>query len=70
MAREHGSPGQIERDKANMIGGDLGGGAFELDQQLIFRPAPKLVRGRTSLRGLYVVSASARPCVGRCPPAR
>lgn len=38
--------------------GDLGGGSMELDQQLIFRPAPELCRHRTPLRGLYVSGAS------------
>jgi phytoene dehydrogenase-like protein len=43
------------------MGGDLAGGAYELDQQLIFRPAPELARYRTPLRGLYVAGASIHP---------
>ena len=34
---------------------------MELDQQLIFRPAPELCRHRTPLRGLYVTGSSVHP---------
>jgi phytoene dehydrogenase-like protein len=50
-----------ERENPSMTGGDLGGGSMELDQQLLFRPAPELVRYRTPLRGLYVAGASIHP---------
>jgi len=43
------------------VGGDLGGGSYELDQQLVFRPAPELARYRSPLRGLYVAGASTHP---------
>ena len=61
LARSLQSPRQTERDNPSMVGGDLGGGAYELDQQLIFRPAPELCRHRTPLPGLYVTGASVHP---------
>jgi phytoene dehydrogenase-like protein len=55
------SPEQTERENPSLVGGDLAGGAYELDQQLIFRPTPQLSRYRTPLRGLYVAGASTHP---------
>jgi phytoene dehydrogenase-like protein len=61
LARSHRSPQQTERDDPSLVGGDLAGGSYELDQQLIFRPAPELCRYRSPLRGLYVAGASTHP---------
>jgi phytoene dehydrogenase-like protein len=61
IARAIRSPRQTEADNPSMVDGDLGGGTYELDQQLIFRPAPELCRHRTPLRGLYVTGASVHP---------
>ncbi|UGS38859.1 phytoene desaturase family protein [Capillimicrobium parvum] len=61
LARAVRSPAATERDNPSLVGGDLGGGSYELDQQLIFRPAPGLSRYRTPLRGLYVAGASTHP---------
>lgn len=61
LARTARPPAQIERDNPSMVGGDLSSGSFELDQQLVFRPAPELCRGRTPLRGLYVAGAAVHP---------
>ena len=55
------SPATLQRENPSLVGGDLGGGSYELDQQLIFRPAPELVRGLTPLPGLYVAGASVHP---------
>jgi phytoene dehydrogenase-like protein len=55
------SPEMLERENPSMAGGDLAGGSYELDQQLVFRPAPELCRYRTPLRGLYVAGASVHP---------
>lgn len=55
------SPAQTEHDNPSLVGGDLGGGSYELDQQLVFRPAPSLCRYRAPLRGLYVAGASTHP---------
>ena len=60
-ARHVRSPGDLERHNPSMVGGDLAGGSFELDQQLVFRPAPELSRYRSPLRGLYLGSASVHP---------
>lgn len=61
LARSLRSPADTERDNPSLVGGDLGGGSYELDQQLVFRPAPELCRYRTPLRGLYVAGASIHP---------
>jgi phytoene dehydrogenase-like protein len=55
------SPQQTEQENPSLVGGDLAGGSYELDQQLIFRPAPELSRYRSPLRGLYVAGASTHP---------
>ena len=54
-------PAQSEAENPSLVGGDLGGGSYELDQQLVFRPAPELCRHRTPLPGLYVSGASVHP---------
>jgi phytoene dehydrogenase-like protein len=54
----------LERENPSLVGGDLGGGSMEIDQQLVFRPAPELSRYRTPVRGLYVASASVHPGPG------
>jgi len=54
-------PEALERENPSLVGGDLGGGSYELGQQLAFRPAIRLLRGRTPLRGLYVGGASIHP---------
>jgi phytoene dehydrogenase-like protein len=57
-------PRRLEQENASLVGGDLGGGSAQLDQQLIFRPAPELCRYRTPLGGLYVAGASTHPGPG------
>ncbi|HEY3020386.1 MAG TPA: NAD(P)/FAD-dependent oxidoreductase [Solirubrobacteraceae bacterium] len=52
---------ETERQNPSLVGGDLAGGAYEIDQLAVFRPAPRLCRGRTPLRGLYVAGASVHP---------
>jgi len=64
LARACRSPRALERDNPSMVGGDLGGGSFELDQQFVFRPAPELCRYRTPLRGLYLAGSSTHPGPG------
>jgi phytoene dehydrogenase-like protein len=61
LARRHRNPRQTEAENPSLVDGDLGGGSYELDQQLLFRPAPELCRHRTPLRGLYVAGASIHP---------
>ena len=54
-------PWQTKQENPSLVGGDLGGGSYELDQQLIFRPSLALCRYRSPLRGLYVAGASTHP---------
>ena len=61
LARAIRPPWQAERENPSLVGGDLGGGSYDLDQQLLFRPAPELSRYRSPLRGLYVAGASTHP---------
>jgi phytoene dehydrogenase-like protein len=61
LARSIRSPQQTEAENPSLVDGDLGGGSYELDQQLVFRPAPELCRYRTPLPGLYVSGASVHP---------
>src|SRR4051812_5900359 len=61
LARAMRSPRQSELENPSLVGGDLAGGSYEIDQQLIFRPAPELARYRSPLRGLYVAGASIHP---------
>jgi phytoene dehydrogenase-like protein len=61
LARAVRAPWQTERENPSLVGGDLAGGSYEIDQQLIFRPAPELSRYGTPLRGLYVAGASTHP---------
>jgi phytoene dehydrogenase-like protein len=50
----------LQARNANLIGGDVGGGSFALDQ-LIFRPTRSLSPYRTPVRGLYLGSAATFP---------
>jgi phytoene dehydrogenase-like protein len=61
LQRAFRSPQESEAENPSMVGGDLGGGRMEIDQQLVFRPAPELCHYRTPLRGLYVAGASVHP---------
>jgi len=60
LARHVISPAGFEDRDANLVGGDVGGGSYALDQ-LVFRPIPALSPYHTPLRGLYVASASTFP---------
>jgi phytoene dehydrogenase-like protein len=61
LARAVRSLTQTEHENPSLVGGDLGGGSYELDQQLVFRPTPQLSRYRTPIQGLYVAGASTHP---------
>ncbi|CAN5509369.1 NAD(P)/FAD-dependent oxidoreductase [soil metagenome] len=60
LARHVMAPPDLERRNANLVGGDVGGGSYDLDQ-LIFRPLPSLNPYSTPIRGLYIGSASTFP---------
>ena len=60
LARHVLGPADLEARNANLVGGDVGGGSYRLNQ-VIFRPLPKLSPYSTPLRGLFVGSASTFP---------
>jgi phytoene dehydrogenase-like protein len=53
-------PAALERQNANYIGGDIGGGANVVDQ-MIGRPAWRLDPYATPARGIYLCSSSTPP---------
>jgi phytoene dehydrogenase-like protein len=58
LARHVMPPAELERRNANLVGGDINGGAADL-RQLFFRPTRTFYR--TSSKGLYICSASTPP---------
>jgi phytoene dehydrogenase-like protein len=60
LARHVQGPSDMEARNANLVGGDVGAGSYELDQ-VVFRPVPSLAPYRTPVRGLYLGSASTFP---------
>jgi phytoene dehydrogenase-like protein len=60
LARHVLTPADLQRRNANLIGGDVGGGSYSLDQALL-RPVARFVPYRTPLRGLYIASAATFP---------
>ena len=54
------APAELERQNANLVGGDIMGGAMDLGQ-LAARPVFSLSPYRTPARGLYLCSASTPP---------
>jgi phytoene dehydrogenase-like protein len=60
LARHIMAPPDLEDRNGNLVGGDVGGGSYDLDQ-LIFRPVPSLNPYSTPVRGLYIGSASTFP---------
>lgn len=61
VARYIQSPGDLEADDANLVGGAINAGTAGLHQQLMFRPTPGLGRPETPIPGLYLAGASAHP---------
>jgi phytoene dehydrogenase-like protein len=60
LARHVLGPEDLQARNANLLGGDVGGGSYSLDQ-VIFRPVPSLAPYRTPVRGLYLGSAATFP---------
>ncbi len=60
LARHVLGPADLEVRNANLVGGDVGGGSYALDQ-VIFRPEPSLAPYRTPVQGLYIGSAATFP---------
>jgi phytoene dehydrogenase-like protein len=54
-------PSDLEASDANLHLGALNGGTAQLQQMLIFRPAPGMGRAETPVERLYLGSASATP---------
>jgi phytoene dehydrogenase-like protein len=63
LARHTMGPKALEAHNANLIGGDIGGGAADL-RQLAARPVPSLRPWATPLPGLYLCSAATPPGAG------
>jgi phytoene dehydrogenase-like protein len=60
LARHVLGPAGLQERNPNLVGGDVGGGTYRLDQ-VIFRPVPSLSPYRTPLRGLYLGSSATFP---------
>lgn len=60
LARSKKNTEQLQHSNANLIGGDVTGGANDL-RQLLFRPVPAFDPYRTSAKGVYICSASTPP---------
>jgi phytoene dehydrogenase-like protein len=60
LARHAQGPDTLQAKNANLVGGDVGGGSYRLDQT-VFRPLPALVPYATPIDGLWIGSASAFP---------
>lgn len=63
-ARYIAAPPDLETMDENLVGGDLGGGSAQIDQQLFLRPVFPYFRYRTPVKGLYLASASTHPGAG------
>ena len=57
------TPAELERGNANLVGGDISGGAADL-AQLYARPIVSLHPYRTSIDGVFLCSSSTPPGVG------
>jgi len=58
------SPVDIERANRNLLGGDIYGGACDLDQGFLWRPRPDLPGHRTPIPRLFHIGASTHPGPG------
>jgi phytoene dehydrogenase-like protein len=58
------SPADIAAANVNMPGGDIYSGSCALDQNLLWRPRPRLPGHRTPVAGLYHIGASTHPGPG------
>ena len=55
------TPPALEAANANLVGGAINSGTAQLHQQLVFRPTIGRAGPRTSIKALYLASASAHP---------
>jgi phytoene dehydrogenase-like protein len=63
VARHAMGPAELERRNANLVGGDIGGGAADFDQ-IFARPTLSLNPYATPVEGVYICSSSTPPGVG------
>ncbi len=63
IARHVMGPGELERRNANIVGGDIAGGATTF-AQFFFRPVMSVTPYRTPLAGVYLCSSSTPPGIG------
>ena len=63
IARHAMPPAEMERRNANLIGGDIGGGASDLAQRFT-RPVLSLNPYATAVKGVYLCSSSTPPGIG------
>jgi phytoene dehydrogenase-like protein len=64
LARRIWTPADLEAANANVVGGDINGGSFAVDQELLFRPGLDWWRWGTPVTGLYLGGASVPPGAG------
>ena len=62
-ARHSMGPAEIERRNANLVGGDIAGGAADI-RQLFTRPIAQIDPYATAIPGVYLCSSSTPPGVG------
>src|SRR5215203_4746029 len=60
LAKNTMGPADLERANANLVGGDINGGAMDL-RQLLARPMPRPNPYSTPAKGLYICSSSTPP---------
>jgi phytoene dehydrogenase-like protein len=60
LAKNTLAPADLETINANLVGGDINGGAMDL-RQLLARPVPRPNPYSTSAKGLYICSSSTPP---------
>jgi len=58
------APTELERLNPNLVGGDAGAGAVDLDQFYVFRPLPGWSRYATPVKRLYITGAATHPGPG------
>ena len=63
VARHAMAPADMERRNANLVGGDIGGGASDL-AQILMRPVLSVNPYATPIPGVYLCSSSTPPGIG------
>jgi phytoene dehydrogenase-like protein len=58
------NPVELSKENRNAVAGDPYGGSAELYQNLLWRPMPRLGRGRSPVKGLWHIGAASHPGPG------